>query len=360
MQLNCPLLLHVPLLSVLLLTACTSNSPLKPGVKQQSSFSTLSATYDYQGTDYNKLLGAYDQRYQQANKWLDTSNSYDLFNFYQPNQADLPLTATDWAKIKQNVASNLLQKPVIQAHFHIPKSVKPRLLNAFRQQKGLLTPALKLTSANEIIPDIEQTTLLHNWLKEKQQFKLLSLKNSLKYHVRFVTSVESKCPNREQHGMTGCVMKSWVLSNNLNLLEDNSPYNLSYINRLLNEHLPKVGYMIIPDQPLVESPAVVHMKFANHSKTLTTATAVQREADISPHLVSSRVDFVLVDSASQQLEGKLTKNSAYCEVKLLQLEALDALKNSVKPTLKQREQIMEYTDKVASEFCKNTLKLLVK
>ncbi|MDE1463658.1 hypothetical protein [Spartinivicinus poritis] len=360
MRLSSSLLLPVSLLSVLLITACTSNPPVEPSIKQQTSFNTVPTNYDYQGADYNKQLGAYAQRIQYANKWLENSSSYDLFSFYKPKRETLSLTATNWRQLKQSVTSDLLHKPVVQVRFHIPKNIKQSLLRAFKQQKGLLTPALKLNSANEIIPDIEKTTLLHNWFKEKQQFSLLSLKNTLKYHVRFVTSVESQCPNREQQGMTNCVMKSWVLSNNLNLGDDHSPYNLSYLNRLLNEHLPKIGYMIIPDQPLVESPAVVHMKFADHSKTLTSATPQRRAADISPYFTASRIDFVLVDSASQQLEGKLTKNSAYCEAKLLQLEALDALKNSVKPTLKQRQQIMAYTDKIASEFCKNTLKQLIK
>lgn len=343
----------------MLLTACSSNPPA-PTIQQQASYKALPAPYDYKGKDYNQQLGAYAQRHQWANKWLDNSKSYDLFSFYMPKQHELPLTNQHWSIINQKVSSQLLQKPIIQAHFHIPKAIKRNLITALKSKKGLLTPALKLTSENEIIPDLEKTTLLYNWLKNKQQVKLLSMKNTLKYHVRFVASVESQCPDRKQQGMTGCVMRSWVLSNNFNLLEEKTPYNLSYINRLLGEHLPKAGFMIIPDQPIVESPAVAHMKFANHSAALTKATPGQRGEEIKPYLTSSRIDFVLINSASQQLEGKLTKNSAYCEVKLLQLEALDALANGSKPTLQQRQKIVEYTDQVASQFCKNSLKQLLK
>lgn len=349
------------LLSVLLVGCGTQ------GTRSGGGFTSISpeeAPFDYKGDDYAKHLGAYEAQFKRPNQWLTGSDGQYYFAFFDASGQSTGLTTNQLTQASQVVKSSLLARPYVVATFFIPSGDQQLIRRLLKQQKGLLTPAYKLTAEREIIPDIDRTTRLFHEYRNNYGLRLVSLKNTLKYHVRFVASVESQCPTRASEGITSCVMQSWMLSNSLsNIFNTDNPYNVALLNRLLNQEWPKLGYILLNDQPLVESPAVVNMKFANSSRSMKQATPAKRVQEIKPYLNRSRWDIVLVKNADQtrrELADKMTEASAYCEVKLLPLEALDQYNLATAPSIGAREKAKAYTDRIAQQFCGKVIQQLAR
>ncbi|MBU2711017.1 hypothetical protein [Zooshikella harenae] len=349
------------LLSVLLVGCGTQ------GTRSGGGFSSVSpedAPFDYKGDDYAKRLGAYEAQFKRPHQWLTGENGQYYFAFFDAAGQPTGLTSTQLSQASRVVKSQLIAKPYAVATFFIPSGDHQLIKRLLKQQKGLLTPAYKLTDELEIIPDIDRTTRLFHEYRNNYGLRLASLKNTLKYHVRFVASVESQCPTRESQGITSCVMQSWMMSNSLsNVFNTDNPYNVTLLNRLLNQEWPKLGYILLNDQPVVESPAVVNMKFANSSKSMKQTIPAKRAQEIKPYWNRSRWDIVIVknsDQSRRELAEKMTEESAYCEVKLLPLEALDQYNPATAPNIHVREKAKEFTDNIAQQFCGKVIQQLAR
>ncbi|AMO57391.1 hypothetical protein GZ77_15585 [Endozoicomonas montiporae] len=172
-------------------------------------------------------------------------------------------------------------------------------------QKGLLLPLLKVDKQYTLAPDVEASVPLYKTLDK--HLALESAGSSLEFFQTLLGSVEHACPKNPTREIDGCVLKGWL--NVGGLFSSDNLYDWGRLNQWAKSH-GSVGYLLMPNAQLFNSPAMLHTRYSRHGRMLTKAGDKDRMRAVSPYIGVLQLDWVSNDF----VKNKAFKRRGFCRL----------------------------------------------